>query len=195
MDNLRGSLIAGIVSGIAGTLAKNLIKGVYPRDKAGDAIREKLFHFKRAGIEVKVRSQKGITLHRQKKHSSRFINAIVDYGMGILGGIGTLRYIAGNQKGRRFLKGIVAGTTMGSFTDRVRRNISGRQAAPGRTDIANLVSNTVYGIITTAVASRLSPLLGGTSALDDYLTETKKEVERECPQKRRAGNRRIRRVV
>lgn len=157
IDNYRNILL-GTVSGLAGIIAKNVV------------------HSFGRSIPRKPRS---LQYFQPQPLYTSGIKFLVKYGFGILGGIGITHLLLRTNE-NAVEKGVVSGFVGGSITDNLTSKLS-NDIQPKST-LLTVLSNVVYGFVTTILAFRLNPSPADEhDTLETYLKQVRKEVKGEHP--------------
>jgi len=146
----------GAVAGLVGITAKNLADLVFRRGRDGEG-------------EVRT----------EEDSQGKFILGLIKYGTGILGGIGAAGYLRKAGRDRLVSKGVITGLAVGSVTDSLNRLAEPGKRQKRRDSLAGFMANAAYGLVTVAVAARFEAPRRNSDSLDEYIKQTRNEVEKE----------------
>ncbi len=174
MFKIKDRVALGVIAGLAGNAVKMAIDEVSTKKK----ISQRSFRETAAGVWVSKKSE-------AQNIKGQLLGGLLDFGMGILGGISMVYMLSKTGRDHITVKGITSGIAMGSFITFVMGTLPQNQLRPtdAASNLSYMLSHAAYGLVTTAVAANLGhPSLYDTKPQNDYLepaeptTEQKKTV-------------------
>ena len=145
MFKIKDRVTLGLVAGLAGNLVKTLIDEVSTKKK----ISQRSFRGTAAGAWV---SKKEST-----SRNGQILGGLLDFGMGSMGGVGTVYLLSATGKDHLVTKGVLTGISMGSLITFALAAVPSNKAKPkdAASNLSYLVSQAAYGVVTTFVAAKL----------------------------------------
>ena len=168
MFKIKDRVTLGVVAGLAGNLVKTLIDEVSTKEK----ISQRSFRGTAAGAWV---SKKEST-----STNGQVLGGLLDFGMGSLGGIGTVYFLSTTGKDHLITKGLLTGISMGSLITFALAAVPTNKAKPkdAASNLSYLISHATFGLVTTFVAAKLGdPSLYNAKPQNNYLEPTSKTTE------------------
>lgn len=168
MFKIKDKVTLGIVAGLTGNLVKMLIDEVSTKKK----ISQRSFRGTAAGAWV---SKKEST-----STNGQILGSLLDFGMGSLGGVGTVYLLSATGKDHLVTKGLLSGISMGSLITFALAAVPTNKAKPkdAASNLSYLVSHAAYGLVTTFVAAKLGdPSVYDVKPQNNYLESTNKTSE------------------
>lgn len=171
MLKIKDRVLLGTVAGLAGDLAKTVIDEISHRKK----LSQRSFRETAAGVWVKKSSE-------ARSLQGQFLGSLLDLGMSVAGGIGTVYLLTETGRDHLLTKGIISGVGLGSFINFLIGSLPQNKIKPtdATSNLSYMVSHAAYGLITTAVVAKLGhPSLFDTKPVNDYLEPTKLTTEQQ----------------
>ncbi|MFZ5754644.1 MAG: hypothetical protein ACOY3J_10405 [Bacillota bacterium] len=169
MFKIKDRIVLGVVAGLAGNAIKMAIDEVSIKKK----ISQRSFRKTAAGVWVSKQSE-------ATNIKGQILGGLLDFGMGILGGIASVYLLSKTGRDHIVTKGITSGITMGSFITFILGALPTNQVRPtdAASNLSYMASHAVYGLVTTAVAAKLGhPSLFDTKPQNDYLKPSEPTTE------------------
>jgi hypothetical protein len=143
---IKDRVLLGTIAGLAGNLVKTAIDEISLRMK----VSQRSFRVTAAGVWLPT-AQEADSLRVQ------VLGGILDSGMAILGGVGTVQLLTTTGKDQLMVKGIVSGVALGSMitammSGLIRNKVQPKDAA---SNLSYMLSHAAYGLVTTYVAAKL----------------------------------------
>ncbi len=145
MFKIKDRVTLGILAGFAGNTVKTIIDEVSYKKK----ISQRSYRSTAAGVWVSKKSEAtGI--------KGQILGGLLDFGMGALGGVGTVYFLSKTGRDHLLSKGFLSGITMGSLITFALGAIPQNQVRPkdAASNLSYMLSHAAYGIVTTAVAAK-----------------------------------------
>jgi len=168
VNKIKDRVTLGIVAGLAGNLVKTLIDEVSTKKK----ISQRSFRGTAAGAWVSKKESTGT--------NGQLLGGLLDFGMGSLGGVGTVYLLSTTGKDHLVTKGLLTGISMGSLITFALAAVPTNKAKPkdAASNLSYLVSHAAYGLVTTFVAAKLGdPSLYDVKPQNNYLEPTSQTSE------------------
>lgn len=168
MFKIKDRVTLGVIAGLAGNLVKSLIDEVSTKKK----ISQRSFRGTAAGAWV---SKKEST-----STNGQILGGLLDFGMGSLGGVGTVYFLSITGKDHLVTKGLLSGISMGSLITFVLAAVPTNKAKPkdAASNLSYLISHAAFGLVTTFVAAKLGdPLLYNSKPQHNYPETTSQTLE------------------
>ena len=177
MFKIKDRVTLGVVAGLAGNLVKTLIDEVSTKKK----ISQRAF-----------RGTAGAWVSKKESTSTngQLLGGLLDFGMGSLGGVGTVYLLSTTGKDHLVTKGLLTGISMGSLITFALAAVPTNKAKPkdAASNLSYLVSHAAYGLVTTFVAAKLgAPSLYDTKPQNNYLEPTSKTTEEASSEQASSG--------
>ncbi len=169
MFKIKDRVVLGVVAGLAGNVIKMAIDEISIKKK----ISQRSFRETAAGVWVSKKSE-------ATNIKGQILGGLLDFGMGILGGISMVYLLSKTGRDHITIKGLTSGITMGSFITFVMGTLPQNQVRPkdAASNLSYMVSHAAYGLVTTAVAAKLGhPLLWDTKPQNNYLEPSELTTE------------------
>ncbi|MFZ5641902.1 MAG: hypothetical protein ACOY4Q_14590 [Bacillota bacterium] len=169
MFKIKDRIVLGVIAGLAGNVIKMAIDEVSTKKK----ISQRSFRETAAGVWVSKRSEAIST-------KGQILGGLLDFGMGILGGISSVYLLSKTGRDHIVTKGVTSGIAMGSFITFVMGTLPQNQVRPkdAASNLSYMVSHAAYGLVTTVVAAKLGhQSLFDTKPQNDYLQPSEPTTE------------------
>lgn len=169
MFKIKDRVVLGVVAGLAGNVIKMAIDEISIKKK----ISQRSFRETAAGVWVSKKSE-------ATNIKGQILGGLLDFGMGILGGISSVYLLSKTGRDHITIKGITSGITMGSFITFVMGTLPQNQVRPkdAASNLSYMLSHAVYGLVTTAVTAKLGhPSLFDVKPQNDYLDPSEPTTE------------------
>ncbi len=146
MFRIKDRIALGVMAGLCGNLVKTAIDEVSLRKK----ISQRSFRETASGVWVS-------NLREASNVKGQILGVLLDYGMGALGGIGTVCLLSKTGKDQLFIKGIISGVTLGSGITAILSASPQNKVKPkdAASNLSYLISHAAFGLVTSFVASKL----------------------------------------
>jgi len=143
---MKDKVVLGVAAGLAGNAVKMVIDEVFRKKK----ISQRSFRQTAAGAWVSTRSE-------ADSLQGQILGGLLDFGMGILGGISMVHMLSKTGRDYVAIKGITAGIAMGSLITFAMGTLPKNQLKPtdAASNLSYMLSHAAYGLATTAVAAKL----------------------------------------
>jgi len=143
---INDRIVLGTIAGLAGNAAKMMVDEVSVRL----GISQRNYRSTAAGVWVS-------THHEANCIQGQVLGTILDFGMGLLGGIGIVELLTLSGKDHHVGKGLVAGISFGSIITAFLSAFAQNKVRPkdAATNLSYLLTHAIYGVVTTEVAVRL----------------------------------------
>lgn len=161
MFKIKDRIALGVIAGLAG----NAIKMAIDEISVSKKISQRSFRETAARVWVANRREAGTV-------KGQILGGLLDFGMGILGGIASVHLLSKTGRDQIVIKGITSGIAMGSFITFIMGTLPKNQVKPtdAASNLSYMLSHAVYGLVTTAVAAKLGhPSLYDTKPQNNYL--------------------------
>ncbi|WP_461570293.1 hypothetical protein [Thermincola ferriacetica] len=161
---IKDRFLLGVVAGLAGNTIKMAIDEISIKKK----ISQRSFRETAAGVWVSNRKE-ALNIKGQ------ILGGLLDFGMGMLGGIASVSLLSKTGRDHIITKGITSGIAMGSLITFVLGTLPINQIRPkdAASNLSYMVSHAAYGLVTTTVAAKLGhPSLFDTKPQNNYLAPT-----------------------
>ncbi|MEW6621996.1 MAG: hypothetical protein AB1420_02495 [Bacillota bacterium] len=169
MFKIKDRFVLGVVAGLAGNVIKMAIDEISIINK----ISQRSFRETAAGVWVSKKSE-------ATNIKGHLLGGLLDFGMGILGGISSVYLLSKTGRDHITIKGITSGITMGSFITFVMGTLPKNQVRPtdAASNLSYMLSHAAFGLVTTTVAAKLGdPSLFDVKPQNDYLDPTEPTTE------------------
>lgn len=169
MIKIKDRVLLGVVAGLCGNLVKTALDEVSQRKK----ISQRSFRETASGVWVS----------NQKEASNvkgQILGGLLDFGMGTIGGIGTVYLLSKTGRDHLATKGLISGITMGSAITALMSGFTQNKVRPkdAASNLSYLVSHAIYGLVTTFAAAKLGdPSLYDSKPNNNYLEPTEATTE------------------
>jgi hypothetical protein len=110
----------------------------------------------------------------------QILGGLLDFGMGTIGGIGTVYLLSKTGRDQLITKGLVSGITLGSTVTALVSAFPQNKVRPkdAASNLSYMVSHAAYGLVTTYVAAKFGdPSLYDTKPQNDLLEPTIQTTE------------------
>jgi hypothetical protein len=174
---IRDRVVLGMVAGLAGNIVKTLSDEILLRQK----LSKRSFRATAAGVWVN--NQKEAT-----NSNGQILGALLDFGLGSLGGIGITYMLSKTGRDHITPKGILSGIAIGSTITATLSAFPQNKVRPkdAASNLSFMFSHALYGITTTALAAKVGhPSLFDVKPLNNYIPP--KEVTTEERRRRRTA--------
>lgn len=104
MKKIKDRILLGVVAGLCGNLIKTAVDEVSLRKK----ISQRSFRETASGVWVSTQKE-------ASNLKGQILGGLLDFGTGILGGIGTVYFLSKTGRDQLCIKGLVSGITIGSI--------------------------------------------------------------------------------
>ena len=171
MLKIKDRIALGIAAGLIGNAVKMAIDEVSIKLK----ISQRSFRETAAGVWVSTKSE-------AKNVKGQVLGGLLDFGMGMLGGISMVRLLSKTGRDHIVIKGITSGIAMGSFITFLLGSLSKNRVRPtdAASNLSYMLSHAVYGLVATAAAAKLGhPSLFDTKLQNDCLEPSEPTIEQE----------------
>jgi hypothetical protein len=168
---IKDRVVLGVVAGLIGNSIKMTVDEIFVKKK----ISQRSFRETAAGVWVSKRSEAVRT-------QGQILGGLLDFGMGIMGGIATTYWLPVTGRDHITIKGITSGIAMGSLITFVLGTLPQNIVRPkdAASNLSYMLSHSVYGLVTTAVAAKLGhPSLYDAQPQNDYLEPSEPTTEQE----------------
>lgn len=169
MFKIKDRVALGVFAGLCGNLVKTVIDEVSLKKK----ISQRSFRETASGVWVS--SQK-----EASNVKGQLLGGLLDFGMGTLGGIGTVYLLSKTGRDQLLTKGIVSGITIGSSVTALLSAFPQNKVRPkdAASNLSYMVSHAAYGLVTTFVAAKLGhPSIYDAKPQNNYLEPTASTTE------------------
>jgi len=166
---IKDRIVLGVVAGLAGNVIKMAIDEVSTKNK----ISQRSFRETAAGVWVSKKSE-------TTNIKGQILGGLLDFGMGILGGISMVYLLSKTGRDHIVIKGVTSGIAMGSFITFSMGSLPQNQVRPkdAASNLSYMVSHAAYGLVTTAAAAKLGhPSLFDPKPQNDYLEPSEPTTE------------------
>lgn len=168
---VKDRFFLGILSGTAGSIAKNIIDEISVKKK----ISQRSFRSTAAGVFVSKKSE-------AQNINGQILGCLFDFGMGAIGGILIVELLSKRGRDHLVTKGIASGISMGSFITFILSALPSNKVKPkdAASNLSYMLSHAVYGLVTIYTASILGhKSIFDTKPLNNYLPPTFDTTEEE----------------
>jgi hypothetical protein len=168
MFKIKDRVALGVFAGLCGNLTKTAIDEISYQLK----ISQRSFRETASGVWV---SKK-----QSRSAKGQVLGALLDFGMGTIGGIGTVYLLSKTGRDQLMIKGVASGIALGSTITALVSAFPQNRARPkdAASNLSYMVSHAAYGIVTTYVAAKLGdPSLYDTEPQNDLLKSTTQTTE------------------
>ncbi len=169
MFQIKDRVVLGVVAGLTGNAIKMAIDEIFVKTR----VSQRSFRETAAGVWVSKRSEAVST-------RGQILGSLLDYGMGVLGGISTVYLLSKTGRDHIATKGITSGIAMGSLITFVMGTLPQNQIRPkdAASNLSYMASHAAYGLVTTAVVAKLGhPSLYDVQPQNDYLEPSEPTTE------------------
>lgn len=171
MFKIKDRILLGTVAGLAGVIAKTIIDEISHKQK----LSQRSFRETAAGVWVKKSSE-------ARSIQGQLLGCLLDIGMSIAGGIGTVYLLTESGRDHLITKGIVSGVGLGSFIDFLIGSLPQNKIKPtdATSHLSYMTSHAVYGLVTTVMVAKLGHAsLFDKQPVNDYLEPTELTTEQQ----------------
>ncbi len=168
MFKIKDRIALGVFAGLCGNLTKTAIDELSYQLK----ISQRSFRETASGVWV---SKK-----QSRSFKGQVLGGLLDFGMGTIGGIGTVYLLSKTGRDQLMTKGLVSGITLGSTVTALVSAFPQNRVRPkdAASNLSYMVSHAAYGIVATYVAAKFGdPLLYDTEPQNDLLEPTVQTTE------------------
>ena len=176
MYKIKDRVLLGTVAGLTGDITKTLIDEISHRKK----LSQRSFREAAAGVWVKKRSE-------AKSIKGQALGGLLDLGMSIAGGIGTVYLLTETGRDHLFTKGVISGIGLGSLIDFAISTLPQNNIKPtdATSHLSYMASHAAYGLVTTVMVVKLGhPSLFDKEPVNDYLEPTEFTTEQQIQEQR-----------
>ncbi len=169
MNKIDDRVLLGLVSGLAGNVAKMVVDEVSLKLK----ISQRSFRATAAGVWVGTKRQ-------ADSGWGQLLGGLFDFGLSSLGGIGIVYLISKTGRDQLLAKGTAAGVIIGSTITAILSVFPQNKVKPkdAPSNLSYMLSYLVYGLTTISVAAHLGhPSIYDTKPTDDYLPPSRPTTE------------------
>jgi hypothetical protein len=171
MFKIKDRILLGTMAGLAGDIFKTVIDEISHRKK----LSQRSFRETAAGVWVKKSSE-------AKSIEGQVLGGLLDFGMSIAGGIGTVYLLTETGRDHLITKGIISGIGLGSFINFLIGSLPQNKIKPtdATSNLSYMVSHATYGLVTTAMVAKLGHAsLFDKQPANDYLEPTELTTEQQ----------------
>lgn len=171
MIKIKDRILLGVVAGLCGNLIKTAVDEVSLKKK----ISQRSFRETASGVWVSTQKE-------ASNLKGQILGGLLDFGMGILGGIGTVYFLSKTGRDQLGIKGIVSGITIGSVITAFLSAFPTNKVRPkdAASNLSYMFSHALFGLVATYVAAKLGePSLYDAKPYNDYLEPTVQTSEQE----------------
>lgn len=164
MIKIKDRVTLGVIAGLCGNLVKTAIDELSLRKK----ISQRSFRETASGVWVS-------TPKEASNVKGQILGGLLDFGMGTLGGVGTVYLLSKTGRDQLLTKGIVSGITLGSAVTAMLSAFPQNKVRPkdAASNLSYMVSHAAYGLVTTFIAAKLGdPSLYDVKPQNNYLEPT-----------------------
>jgi len=168
MLKIKDRVALGVFAGLCGNLTKTAIDEISYQLK----ISQRSFREAASGVWV--------TQKQSRSVKGQILGGLLDFGMGTIGGIGTVYLLSKTGRDQLMAKGLVSGVTLGSTITAFVSAFPQNRARPkdAASNLSYMISHAAYGIVTTYVAAKFGdPSLYDTEPQNDLLEPTIQTTE------------------
>ncbi|MFZ5942846.1 MAG: hypothetical protein ACOYVD_01965 [Bacillota bacterium] len=166
---IKDRFFLGIISGLAGNLAKNIIDEISVKKK----ISQRSFRSTAAGVFVSNKSE-------TQNIKGQILGGLFDFGMGSMGGVFIVEFLSRRGRDHLIIKGIATGISMGSLITFILNALPSNKVKPkdAASNLSYMLSHAVYGLVTIFTASILGhKSIFDTKPTNDYIPPTFETTE------------------
>jgi len=171
MFKIKDRILLGTAAGLAGDIAKTVIDEISRKKK----LSQRSFRETAAGVWVK-KSNEARSLEGQ------VLGGLLDFGMSIAGGIGTVYLLTETGRDHLITKGLISGIGLGSFINFLIGTLPENKIKPtdATSNLSYMASHAAYGLVTTVMAAKLAhPSLFDKEPVNNYLEPTQLTTEQQ----------------
>jgi hypothetical protein len=164
MFKIKDRVVLGTIAGLCGNFIKTAIDEASLRKK----ISQRSFRETASGVWVSTQKE-------ASNVKGQILGGLLDFGMGILGGVGTVYLLSKTGRDQLATKGLVSGITIGSTITALLSAFPQNKVRPkdAASNLSYMVSHAAYGLVTTFVAAKLGdPSLYDVKPHNNYLEPT-----------------------
>jgi hypothetical protein len=168
---IKDRISLGITAGCFGNTIKTIIDEISLRKR----ISQRSFRATASGVWVS--SHKEATSIK-----GQILGVLLDYGLGSLGGIGTVYLLSNTGRDKAITKGLVYGITMGSIITALISGLPQNKIRPkdAASNLSYMLSHAAYGLVTTLIAAYLGdPSLYDPAPKNNYIEPTEPTTEQQ----------------
>lgn len=143
---IKDRILLGTIAGLAGNLVKTAIDEISLRMK----ISQRSFRATAAGVWLPSTGE-------ADSLKGQILGGLLDSGMAILGGIGTVQLLTTTGKDQLTVKGLVSGLALGSIITALLSGQKNNKVQPkdAASNLSYMLSHAAYGLVTTAIVAKL----------------------------------------
>jgi len=171
MLKIKDRILLGAVAGLTGAIVKTVIDEVSHNNK----LSQRSFRETAAGVWVKKNSE-------AKSLQGQVLGGLLDLGMSIAGGVGTVYLLTETGRDQLITKGLISGVGLGSMINFLISSLPQNKIKPtdATSNLSYMVSHAAYGLVTTVMAAKLGhPSLFDRQPVNDYLEPTELTTEQQ----------------
>ena len=164
MFTIKDRVTLGIMAGLAGNVTKTIIDEISVKKM----ISQRSFRSTASGVWVNKKNE-------ATSLKGQILGGLLDFGMGALGGVGTVFFLSKTGRDSLITKGLFSGITMGSLITFALSAIPQNTVRPkdAASNLSYMLSHAVYGVVTTIVAAKFGdPSIYDTKPQNNYLEPT-----------------------
>ncbi|MCR3921428.1 MAG: hypothetical protein NUK65_02790 [Firmicutes bacterium] len=145
MLKIKDRVALGVLAGLGGNLVKTAIDELSYQMR----ISQRSFRETASGVWVSKRQSRSV--------KGQILGGLLDFGMGAVGGIGTVTLLSKTGRDKLLVKGLVSGVAMGSTVTALASAFPQNRVRPkdAASNLSYMVSHAIYGVVTTYVAAKL----------------------------------------
>lgn len=169
MMKVKDRVILGMVAGLGGNAVKTLVDEVLLKNK----LSQRSFRATAAGVWVSTEKE-------ATNINGQVLGALLDFGLGAIGGVGITYMLSKTGRDHVVPKGIISGIAIGSTITATLSAFPQNKVKPkdAASNLAYMFSHALYGIIATALVAKMGhPSLFDTKPVNDYLQPTEQTTE------------------
>ncbi|PKM88592.1 MAG: hypothetical protein CVU87_07120 [Firmicutes bacterium HGW-Firmicutes-12] len=176
MYKIKDRVLLGTLAGFTGDIVKTVIDEISHKKK----LSQRSFRETAAGVWVKKGSE-------AKSIKGQALGGLLDLGMSMAGGIGTVYLLTKTGRDHLITKGIIAGIGLGSLLDFAISSLPQNKIKPtdATSHLSYMASHAAYGLVTTVMVAKLGhPSLFDKQPDNDYLEPTELTTEEQIQEER-----------
>lgn len=164
MFKIKDRVLLGVVAGLAGDIVKTAIDEISHKKK----LSQRSFRETAAGVWLQKNSE-------VKSIKGQTLGGLLDLGMSLAGGIGTVYLLTETGRDHLLTKGLISGIGLGSFIDLAISSLPQNKIKPtdATSHLSYMISHALYGLVTTMMVAKLGhPALFDKQPVNDYVEPT-----------------------
>lgn len=176
MYKIKDRVLLGTLAGFTGDIVKTVIDDISNKKK----LSQRSFRETAAGVWVKKGSE-------ARSIKGQVLGGLLDLGMSIAGGIGTVYLLTETGRDHLITKGLISGIGLGSLIDFAIGTLPQNKIKPtdATSHLSYMVSHAAYGLVTTALVAKFGhPSLFDKQPANDYLEPTEITTEQQMQEQR-----------